>query len=224
MTNSPLTKDAIYEQLRREIIVGELPPGTHLTEQMLADRFQASRTPIREVLAKLAVEGLIEHKPHRGGRVRAMSESEIRNIFDIRILLEGYAVRRAAVKMTAETLDRLERNHEESLIALERARSDEHETRVNALRRVLELNYDFHSIIARASDNPEVARMIEQLHYLPIIYKALVVHGAAGRERSNHHHELLMDSFRQRDPSYAEAIMRLHLFHGREACLAGLNA
>lgn len=224
MTNNPLTKEGIYKQLRREIIIGALPPGTHLTEQMLADRFQASRTPIREVLAKLAVEGLVDHKPHRGGRVRSISESEIRNVFDIRILLEGYAARRAAQSMTEETLDRLKRNHEQSLIALERSQADDEETRINAIHRVLELNFDFHAIIARASDNPEVARLIEQLHYLPIIFKSLVVFGADGRRRFNHQHELLMDSFQQRDPAYAEAIMRMHMFQGREACLAGLNA
>ena len=78
----------VYDHLREDILQRRLGPGSRLIENDLTQRFDVSRGPIREALRRLAAEGLIEHVPNRGGMVRRLSRTEMREFFEIRIELE----------------------------------------------------------------------------------------------------------------------------------------
>jgi|SRR4051812_7726688 len=87
--------DLVHRQLREEIELGELAPGTPLSELSLVDRTGASRTPVREALRRLAAEGLVDLVPRQGARVSRVSLQSVRDLYDFRALLEPVAIRQA---------------------------------------------------------------------------------------------------------------------------------
>jgi DNA-binding GntR family transcriptional regulator len=94
--------DLVHRQLREEIELGELAPGTPLSELPLVERTGASRTPVREALRRLAAEGLVDLVPRQGARVSRVSLQSVRDLFDFRCLLEPAAVRQATEAVAAD--------------------------------------------------------------------------------------------------------------------------
>jgi GntR family transcriptional regulator, gluconate operon transcriptional repressor len=91
--------ETIVEPMRRAIILGELPPGLHLEEPALARKFGVSRIPVREAIVRLQHEGLIRAEPRRGAFVVGMSETDVGDLYEFRLLLETSAIRRAAARI-----------------------------------------------------------------------------------------------------------------------------
>jgi DNA-binding GntR family transcriptional regulator len=103
MTDStPSKADQVHAQLKEQIELGELAPGTPLSELWLVERTGASRTPVREALRRLAAEGLVDLTPRLGARVSRVSATSVRNLFEFRQLLEPAAIRQATEAATAE--------------------------------------------------------------------------------------------------------------------------
>jgi DNA-binding GntR family transcriptional regulator len=94
--------DLVHRQLREEIELGELAPGTPLSELSLVERTGASRTPVREALRRLAAEGLVDLVPRQGARVSRVSLQSVRDLFDFRSLLEPAAMRQATEAAAAD--------------------------------------------------------------------------------------------------------------------------
>ena len=94
--------DLVHRQLREEIELGELGPGTPLSELSLVERTGASRTPVREALRRLAAEGLVDLVPRQGARVSRVSLQSVRDLFDFRALLEPAAIRQATEAAAAD--------------------------------------------------------------------------------------------------------------------------
>jgi DNA-binding GntR family transcriptional regulator len=215
-----LTKADIYERLRREIVDGELHPGQRLGEEWVASRLGASRTPVREALHKLEADGLVVLRPHRGALVRSFDRDELIGIFDLRVRIEGYAAGRAATRLSSEEIDELSRIQRLQVEVLESHPRDPAAAGSEAIRSLVELNQRFHRLIHVGSGNRHVEVMLTRLAYLPLVYQAVYAHGPEGRRMSLYHHEQLVHSFRRGDPELAEATMRTHIFHGRQAALA----
>lgn len=108
------TPDLIAESLRDEILRGSIPPGQALRQEELAERFGVSRLPVRDALVRLEAQGLVEVFPNRGAFVVSLSADEVREIYDLRILLEGDAIERAVPMMTADDWRRIDAAHEAS--------------------------------------------------------------------------------------------------------------
>jgi DNA-binding GntR family transcriptional regulator len=143
-------KDRIYQALRHEILTLGLVPGRVLVEGALARRFRASKTPVREALACLAQDGLVEILPRRGYLVTAVTVRDLHELFELRAALEGQAAELAAGRITAEELAALERLLVAPETLVER----------RTLRRFLDRNRRFHLAIARASRNGRLERLI----------------------------------------------------------------
>jgi DNA-binding GntR family transcriptional regulator len=94
--------DVVHRRLKEEIELGELAPGTPLSELSLVERTGASRTPVREALRRLAAEGLVDLVPRQGARVSRVSLQSVRDLFDFRVLLEPAAVRQATEAAAAD--------------------------------------------------------------------------------------------------------------------------
>jgi DNA-binding GntR family transcriptional regulator len=94
--------DLVHRRLKEEIELGELPPGTPLSELWLVERTGASRTPVREALRRLAAEGLVDLVPRQGARVSRVSVQSVRDLFDFRSLLEPEAMRQATEAAAAD--------------------------------------------------------------------------------------------------------------------------
>lgn len=144
----------IFDTVRREIMLGTLMLGAELTQDQLADRFRVSRIPVREALRMLAMERLVELRPHRKAIVRKYSSTEIEDIFLIRSLLEPKAAAMACGNVGAGDLEQLRR----MLDAMEAL------TRPEDLGRYLELNRAFHMAIYRLAGSRILETLIE--HYI----------------------------------------------------------
>jgi DNA-binding GntR family transcriptional regulator len=94
--------DLVHRRLKEEIELGELAPGTPLSELSLVERTGASRTPVREALRRLAAEGLVDLVPRQGARVSRVSLQSVRDLFDFRALLEPAAIRQATEAAAAD--------------------------------------------------------------------------------------------------------------------------
>src|SRR3954471_4720361 len=102
------TPDLIADTLRDEILRGEISPGAALRQEELAERFGVSRLPVRDALMRLEAQGLVHVYPNRGAFVISLSADEVREIYEMRILLEGDILERAVPRMTEEDWRRIE--------------------------------------------------------------------------------------------------------------------
>src|SRR5438046_9746227 len=94
------TPDLIAESLRDEILRGEIPPGQPLRQEELAERFGVSRLPVRDALLRLEAQGLVHVYPNRGAFVISLTSNEVREVYEMMILLEGYILDRAVQRLT----------------------------------------------------------------------------------------------------------------------------
>ena len=109
------TPDLIAESLRDEILRGEIPPGQPLRQEELAERFGVSRLPVRDALMRLEAQGLVHVFPNRGAFVISLSPDEVREIYEMRILLEGDLLERAVPRMSDEDWRRIDAASAESV-------------------------------------------------------------------------------------------------------------
>src|SRR5437868_15224398 len=100
--------DDIALAIEEAIVAGELPPGSVLRQEQLSERYDVSRTPVREALRRLAALGLVSFVPNRGVRVRTISHEELHEAFMVRAELEGLATEVAASRFTPEDLEELD--------------------------------------------------------------------------------------------------------------------
>ena len=99
--------DKAYAAIYDALTAGRFRPGEHLAEERLAREIGVSRTPVREALRRLSTEGFVEFMPNQGGRVPSLSFDDVKEIFDLRVILEGYAASLAARKMTMDKIAEL---------------------------------------------------------------------------------------------------------------------
>ena len=101
-------QEAAFEQLRESIIRGVYKPGQRLKQQEVARSLGCSPVPVREALYRLAADGFVVFDPQRGARVADFNSREVEQMYDIRMMLEGYAAQRVAERMTPEVARRIE--------------------------------------------------------------------------------------------------------------------
>ena len=116
-----MADDTILDGLRSEILSGALQPGSELHQASIAERFGASRIPVRDALASLAGERLVTVRPNRGARVVSLSPREIGEVFELRIMLECNCVRTAAAVASAEQVDEVQYQLRRSSLEADRA-------------------------------------------------------------------------------------------------------
>jgi DNA-binding GntR family transcriptional regulator len=208
VNRKPRPADRAYAWMRERILSGAFAPRTHLKEAELAARIGISRTPVRDALRRLAGEGLVAMERDRGTYVAEFSREEIAEIFALRAGLEGYAAARAARRITAAQLTRLERLAGEMEA---QARREERFTRFATL------NNEFHLTVLEAAGSPRLANLLVPLVNIPIV---LLKHynwqpGRVDIARSNHDHRELIAALRARDPVRARARMHQHVLSRR---------
>jgi DNA-binding GntR family transcriptional regulator len=147
------SKNLIYRQLRRSIIMGHREPGERLNVEELSEEYQTSVTPVRDALQMLSHEGLVVVKPRSGYFVASITLKQLRDLLDVRRVLELTAIERAAGRVTEEQLLDLESVH-----AGYTGDDDE------SYDRYTDENHRFHYLLGQASGNNELAEMISQLH------------------------------------------------------------
>lgn len=194
----------VYESIRRDIVLGKLRPNSTLSEQVLAEELEVSRTPTREALTRLAAEGLIRSERRRW-IVHEHSIDEIRQIYEVRSALEGQAAALAAQRATRDRIAEL-------LAVLEKSESVESFTADSAA--LVGINDDFHDRVVACAGNEALRRAIESASHYYFNYELASSYSADERRAAAAQHRSLARAIEKRD---AEGARRIAVAHIEEA-------
>ena len=195
-------KDLVYERLREALIDLTFAPGEPLREAALVERFGVSKTPIREALVRLERDGLVEVAPYRGARARTYSQDDLRQLYEVREILETECVRRAAEAIDGAIRDALTRNVESSAAALERG----------DLKAVAERLDEFDELLLGQLRNGMIVDLLDRLQaHLKRI--GSVGAGADRFSASVDQHRAILKAIIAHDATSAQHLLRQHLQH-----------
>jgi DNA-binding GntR family transcriptional regulator len=206
LNNRPLYED-VAERLREQIFSKQLPSGSWLDEQSLADQFGISRTPMREAIKVLASEGLVTIKMRRGAYVTEVVRRDLEQIFTVLSLLEGQAAKEAATKATEDELNLLDHLHHR----LEKAAAD------RDLEQFFEINVKFHDLIQEIAGNCWMNNVIGDLRKVLKLHRRDSLTSTDRLQNSLVEHREILRALLKRDELAAESAMRKHLSRGLEA-------
>lgn len=188
-------------RLRRLILNNEIVPGTHLVESTLAESLGVSRGPVREALKNLDREGLIVISPHKGAVVAEWSLQDLLDAYDVRQLLELHAARLATERSPKSCSDRLDAILREWDRAIQ----------TGDLERCADLDFEFHRVIWRSSNNKALATTLEQtIHALQTVFYLNAIHYDDHRDVIDLH-ERLCRSIATGDPQVSRQAMEEHM-------------
>jgi len=191
-------EEFVTEKLREAILRGHLKPGQRLDQNEIAEALHVSRSPVRDALRTLAVEGLVEVYPHRGAVVAEISPEELEEIYFIRGILEGMAAHLAAPKM------------DEDRIAVLRDICEKMD-KTSDLDQWLELNRRFHHTIYQAAGRPRLLSIIENLRNTSAPYIRQFIATVDHRESARTNHREILEACIDRDGARARQITEEHL-------------
>ncbi len=189
----------VYRSLRDAILAGILRPGVFLNQVELAEQFQMSRMPIRDALTILAKEGLVRNVRHKGANVTYFSIREIQEIYFIRKILEGYAVREAVPKMDGTTLAQLDKIN----------RTLARHAQAGNIDAMIRENEKFHTALYEPCQNKKLLELIQNLWSSYPKRKLWEIKGR-GRQVIEQHKRILA-AVRARDPVKAQKLIEAHL-------------
>lgn len=197
----PLTaQEAVLAQLRSEILSGDLPPGSSIRQDAIAQRLGFSRVPVREALKTLEGENLVTYLPRRGYSVTELNYEELKEIYNIRRLLEGEAIRLALVKMTDEDIERVE----------QASREVEAASASGELNELTIANRRYHFALFEPSGQQQLIRIIRNLWDASDAYRYLYFIGNENRALINREHREILDAVILRDEETAVRLLQHH--------------
>lgn len=207
---------ALLPRLRELVLSGDYQPDVPLSEVRLADHFQVSRTPVREALKQLQVEGLVEIRPKVGTFVRRITRREIVEMFELKEVFEGMAARLMARRSPTDELTLLDANVRASERALSRGDVDGYPPLV----------HEFHETLLCGADNRKLEAhyrtLMNQLAYHRMIVKTVAHPGRLAR--SVDEHRLVAELIREKDGVGAELAMRAHVSASAHEAMSDLLA
>jgi GntR family transcriptional regulator of gluconate operon len=196
----------VVQVMRRAIVLGELEPGSHLKEPALAQRFGVSRLPIREAIAQLEREGLVRIEPRRGAYVVGVTEQGISDIYECRLLLESYGIRRAAEGIDEPGMARLAALIDQMDVGVASGQ----------VQLVAISDMAFHRLIIDLSGNRALSTAWEPL--APLIETALSIAEATVPDLPTAiaGHRKILRALQQHDPEAAVTLLSEHLLSGEK--------
>lgn len=208
-----------YEYIKNEIITGNLHPGQRLTEEALAGKLQVSRTPIREAFKQLEADGLIIPYKRRGYIVREFSVEDIRQIYNLRALLESHGASEAALYRTE---DELEQMHQRNL-SYEKAIGRLNKSDISTIKDIQQENLKFHEEIFKATKNEHLRSHIAKVVVVPLVFRSFYWYNERQLLRSLEVHYTILKAIENQEPERAKIAMQEHIYQGRDDVLIHLN-
>ncbi len=194
-------REVIFNTLREAIIVGELRPGERLMEVQLADKMGVSRTPVREAIRKLELEGLVNMVPRKGAQVADLSVKDIMNVLEVRASLDGLATALSAQRITDDEIKELKHVLSQFINNVEKEN----------LPGIIKKDVEFHDIIYRSSRNEKLIQISnnlrEQVHRFRVIYLKDYI---STKDIMNEHMEIY-DAIASKDPQEALGLAQKHI-------------
>lgn len=191
----------VFRKLRQDILSGKYEANDELKEISIGEELGVSRTPVREALRQLELEGLVSIVPNKGAFVVGVSLKDIRDIYEIRSLLEGLCAKWAAANITSEQLAELEEN-----VFL----SEFHAGREN-WEQILELDNRFHELLYEASGSKELIHVLRDYHQYVQRVRRITLSDKERVGNSTGEHKLIVEALKEHDAETAQKCAKLHI-------------
>ena len=208
-------RDVVFNTLRQAILTGELKPGERLMEIHLADRLGVSRTPIREAIRKLELEGFVTMVPRKGAQVARISEKNLKDVLEVRRALDTLAVKLACEKMTADVKEELKKAGEDFKDAVKNSGDNP--------KKITEADVRFHDIILKSSGNERLVMLVNNLAEHLYRYRLEYIKDSAYHKRLISEHEAIVDAIIKGDKEAAASAVVIHIDNQEETILKHLN-
>ena len=200
----------VFQSIREDILSGRYEQNTELKEAAIGAELGVSRTPVREALRQLELEGLVTIIPNRGAYVNMITAKDVQDIYVIRSMLEGLCARWATQSITAEQLDSME----ETLCL-----SEYHTSKKN-YEKLYELDSLFHEQLYEAGGSRILNHILSDFHdYVKMVRKA-TISTSSRSVTSTEEHRAIFEAIKERDPDKAEALAKEHVKHTIESIQA----
>ncbi len=206
-------RDVVFNTLRQAILTGELKPGERLMEIHLANRLGVSRTPIREAIRKLELEGLVIMIPRRGAEVAQITEKSMNDVLEVRRSMDALCVELACERIT-----------EEALIQLKEA-CDKFEQAVQTkdIKQIAQADVALHDIIVQATGNMRLVQLINNLSEQMYRYRFEYIKDSSQHVRLIEEHRMIYDSIVRKDKDAACEAAKTHIDNQKKAIIDQLR-
>jgi DNA-binding GntR family transcriptional regulator len=207
-------RELVSDALREAIMAGTLRAGERMMEIQLAEEMGVSRTPVREAIRKLELEGFVVMVPRKGAYVADISIKDINEVFEIRTALDALAAGLAAERITEEELEQLERLLVEIGASIE----------LGDIERAVDIDTQFHDVLYKASRNDRLVGIIGNLRELFQRFRTISM-GYPGRLKDTvEEHKRLVEAISQRDVELAQNLAREHMENAEGTLLGSLSS
>ncbi|MCR5789689.1 MAG: GntR family transcriptional regulator [Lachnospiraceae bacterium] len=207
-------RDIVSNTLREGILTGELKPGERLMEIHLAKKLDVSRTPIREAIRMLELEGLVTMVPRKGAEVARISEDDIRDVLEVRKVLDSLAAKLACERITEEEKDALkaaEKEFEDSILTKD-------------ARVIAKADVKFHDQILEASKNKRLIQMVGNLADRIYRYRFEYIKDDSSHEQLVREHQAIMRAIFAGDAEQAQEMISAHIDNQEKGILRQIGA
>ncbi|MBR4982505.1 MAG: GntR family transcriptional regulator [Lachnospiraceae bacterium] len=194
-------RDVVFKTLRQGILTGELKPGERLMEIHLANKLGVSRTPIREAIRKLELEGLVTMIPRRGAEVAQITEKSMKDVLEVRKVLDNLSVELACDRITEEEKEKLQNA----------CRDFEDAVRTGDFSMIAKTDVAFHDIIVAATRNIRLSQMVNNLAEQMYRYRFEYIKDSSQHSRLVQEHEEICQGIIQGDKAKALAAIEAHI-------------
>ena len=194
-------RDVVFKTLRQAILKGELLPGERLMEIKLAKKLGVSRTPIREAIRKLELEGLVIMIPRRGAEVAGITGKSLRNVLEVRKALEELAIELACERMTESDIEELEKSMERFKKAVDKGDP----------MNIAKADEEYYDIIFQSTDNDKLMLLVGNLREQMYRYRLEYVKDADKRSLLVTEHEHILNAIKARNVESAREYIREHI-------------
>lgn len=202
-------RDVVFNTLRQAILTGELKPGERLMEIHLANKLGVSRTPIREAIRKLELEGLVTMIPRRGAEVAQITEKSMNDVLEIRRAVDALCVELACDRISKEELEKL------------KSACDSFEKAVYGkdAKKIAQADVELHDIIVQATGNQRLIQLVNNLSEQMYRYRYEYIKDASQHERLIEEHRIIYESIVKKDKETASQAARMHIDNQEKAII-----
>ncbi len=202
-------RDVIFTTLRDAIVTGELKPGERLMEVALAEKMGVSRTPVREAVRRLEMEGLVTMTPRKGTHVAELSVKDIMDVLEVRAALDKLATQLAAGRIRQDNIRRLESIHRQYIASLQK------ENLPGAIKKDVE----FHDVIYQASGNNKLMSVAANLREQIYRFRVLYLKDFSNAEDVLLEHQNILKALEAHDATRAGQLAEEHITHQQQAII-----
>lgn len=206
-------RDVVFNTLRQAILTGELKPGERLMEIHLANRLGVSRTPIREAIRKLELEGLVIMIPRRGAEVAQITEKSMNDVLEVRRSMDALCIELACERISDAELEELKKACDQF----------EQAVKTGDIKVIAQADVALHDIIVKATGNMRLVQLINNLSEQMYRYRFEYIKDSSQHERLVEEHRLIYDSIVRKDKETASQIAKIHIDNQKQAIMDQLR-